>query len=1209
MADSMSPQNEVSPEEQEAKPQDKHDELRCEMLWLKQRLAQLEERLEKDLAPLPVAHPEMRPRPIVPNVSPPFPAPPLSPLIEKSEPSPRIESLDWQKIVPPLPEPCAETKAPSKTSQEKLAPPPAQPPYESAPQKTVHKEASVTGSQARTDQHNHQRSGLDWENLIGGQWALWIGSFSLFLAVASLLALTWKHFQPPPAAKIALGLAAGLSMIGGGGFWRARTQRWFSEGMTGAGLAICYLSLWASVLPSLHVLSRESAFGSMAALTALGVYLAVRYDALSLVVLSTIGGFLTPVLLRSHGGDAHSLTLLIYIAVLDAGIVAVSVFRRWNSVKWLSFLATIVLLLIWSTGVNFDQMRVPIVGFSTLYFLLFLGAACFHSLVRAEETADGDLLLLFGASSVYAVVGHALLVPLMGKFPGTFPLAMALFFGCLGILVLARAPQNKSLRWSVNGLALLAFTLAIPVQFQQQSWLAVGWVIEAGVLLIVSRRLQSILMQRAGQIVAALSLWPLLASLWNAPITPELLFLNARALPLLASAMMAGFVAWDAQRANKNWHDELTPLYGSFAVLGGAWLLAQETYLHFLWQGRNSVAPETPFAISIVLAFYALAVFLGGRKGHHAVFRLNALIVALLAGALPLWSGFTKETPLWMPFWNWRVLAFGVVTLVWLVLGYFLQNEEAARGENEAEAFSFWPVLAAVIALTGASLEVYFGFAFEHLQSDTQWQARAFFTLVMLWSAASVVLAWLGSLWRVSGLRVLAYVLGMGAIATLLFDAVFSGLHTLPLWNLRLGAFSFAVVACLLVSSAVNRAENAAHEELPLPDLGLQLAALLTLWGTTHEIYETCRYMHAALGDGWRLTAFYGIAMFWALFATLLMHLPKQPALPPLSYIAAIGSVGLLLFQATAFNLTTRPLLNVRFLAFTVVIASLWAMARRLRATAAIAGWEQGLASQLTLEVALLTLWGLTQETFEACRFYQGNLGLHWDNVAWFATAILWQCGAFGLLVIGLRRREFSLRGAAYLLGLAGGVALLLNTTTTSHFDWTPFSNARALAYALTFGLWFGGALVMQNYRSDLQENESGWIRPLGLFAIVVLGLGLTQETLETCYFFREHLAPHWGRWAQMAISLVWSVYGALMLIGGIAKSYQPLRLAALALLSATVCKVFLFDLSFLDGPLRILSLAGLGGALIFISWLYGRFGRRPNLGNQGVNYASPKNS
>lgn len=76
-----------------------------------------------------------------------------------------------------------------------------------------------------------------------------------------------------------------------------------------------------------------------------------------------------------------------------------------------------------------------------------------------------------------------------------------------------------------------------------------------------------------------------------------------------------------------------------------------------------------------------------------------------------------------------------------------------------------------------------------------------------------------------------------------------------------------------------------------------------------------------------------------------------------------------------------------------------------------------------------------------------------------------------------------------------------------------------------------------------------------------------------------------------MGISLVWSVYGSALLIGGINRRSQPVRLSALALLGATVVKVFLMDLGFLDGLARMLSLAGLGVCLVFISFLYSRFG------------------
>jgi uncharacterized membrane protein len=50
----------------------------------------------------------------------------------------------------------------------------------------------------------------------------------------------------------------------------------------------------------------------------------------------------------------------------------------------------------------------------------------------------------------------------------------------------------------------------------------------------------------------------------------------------------------------------------------------------------------------------------------------------------------------------------------------------------------------------------------------------------------------------------------------------------------------------------------------------------------------------------------------------------------------------------------------------------------------------------------------------------------------------------------------------------------------------------------------------------------------------------------------------------------------------------KALRLAGLALLTATALKVFLVDADALEGVLRILSFLGLGVALIGIGKLYG---------------------
>jgi len=76
----------------------------------------------------------------------------------------------------------------------------------------------------------------------------------------------------------------------------------------------------------------------------------------------------------------------------------------------------------------------------------------------------------------------------------------------------------------------------------------------------------------------------------------------------------------------------------------------------------------------------------------------------------------------------------------------------------------------------------------------------------------------------------------------------------------------------------------------------------------------------------------------------------------------------------------------------------------------------------------------------------------------------------------------------------------------------------------------------------------------------------------------------------DLAISLVWGVYGAGLLLLGLARRVSALRWASLALILVTAAKVFLYDLSHLTDLYRVGALAGLAVSLFLISMLYQRF-------------------
>src|SRR6266851_3697279 len=147
------------------------------------------------------------------------------------------------------------------------------------------------------------RRRLDLEQRIGARWATWVGIVAILVAVALFLKWAFENAYLGPAARVGLGLVAGLVMLGGGLLLhRRRDVPYLSEGLAGGGLGVLYLSLFAA-----HALyglvGPTPAFVAMFAVTLLGTAVAVVSSRLISAVLAVLGGLLTPVLLQVDRAD------------------------------------------------------------------------------------------------------------------------------------------------------------------------------------------------------------------------------------------------------------------------------------------------------------------------------------------------------------------------------------------------------------------------------------------------------------------------------------------------------------------------------------------------------------------------------------------------------------------------------------------------------------------------------------------------------------------------------------------------------------------------------------------------------------------------------------------------------------------------------------------------------------------------------------------
>ena len=114
----------------------------------------------------------------------------------------------------------------------------------------------------------------------------------------------------------------------------------------------------------------------------------------------------------------------------------------------------------------------------------------------------------------------------------------------------------------------------------------------------------------------------------------------------------------------------------------------------------------------------------------------------------------------------------------------------------------------------------------------------------------------------------------------------------------------------------------------------------------------------------------------------------------------------------------------------------------------------------------------------------------------------------------------------------------------------------------------------------------------VAMLALVAALLGFVYATLSVRRLFQGEYIALWKGFGQLetwSYSALWLSMGVAVLAIGVRLNSTVLRIASAALVIIAVAKVFLFDMSELEGVLRALSFIGLGAVLIGIGLFYQR--------------------
>ncbi|OCP16576.1 MULTISPECIES: DUF2339 domain-containing protein [unclassified Ensifer] len=176
--------------------------------------------------------------------------------------------------------------------------------------------------------------------------------------------------------------------------------------------------------------------------------------------------------------------------------------------------------------------------------------------------------------------------------------------------------------------------------------------------------------------------------------------------------------------------------------------------------------------------------------------------------------------------------------------------------------------------------------------------------------------------------------------------------------------------------------------------------------------------------------------------------------------------------------------------------------------------------------------------------------------------------------------------------GMGLGVLSMLSVLSAHLFGLNPYFSGELLGAIPFFDLLLIGYLLPGIGYAGLAWYARGK-RPLPyVMALAVSGaiLAFAWATLSVRRLWQGENVVDWKGFLQgetYTYSVVWLVLGVLLLVLGSRFNAKSIRIASAVLVFIAVLKVFLIDMSNLEGFLRALSFIGLGGVLIGIGLFY----------------------
>ncbi len=326
------------------------------------------------------------------------------------------------------------------------------------------------------------------EKFIGENLISVIGVIILIIGVGIGAKYAIEHDMISPLTRIILGYFIAIGLLGFAIKLKSSYESYSAVLLSGA-LALMYFLTFAAY-DFYDLIPKMMAFGLMLVFTIFTTIASIKYNRQVIAHIGFVGAYAVPILLSDGTGDV--VMLLIYVTIINFGILAVSLKNYWKSLYYTAFVLTwIVFIAAYNSKLSATDDLATLLTFLGIYYLTFYLVFIGYKLLKKEVFKRLDIFLLMANSSVFYGLGYDILstTQVEGNYLGLFTLVNAIIHFGFASYINKQKLADRKLFYLILVLVITFITIAIPVQLNGH-WVTLFWIGEATLLFWIGRTKQ-----------------------------------------------------------------------------------------------------------------------------------------------------------------------------------------------------------------------------------------------------------------------------------------------------------------------------------------------------------------------------------------------------------------------------------------------------------------------------------------------------------------------------------------------------------------------------------------------------------------------------------------------------------------------------------------------------------------------------------------------